>query len=887
MTDLETSSVSERIIVCLRVRVSGGRSREDPARLDRARFFIKRAEAFGATVCCWTPQMLSFAFPAEDLEEAIEFVVGGEARPHSLAYSIGMSQGEIVPVLAHRGVIDLGWGTPVTRAQVLARAAHVGEVLVDAELDGLHQDALLTAGSRLTTAQGVRLRGLVLDTVQPWRLAAESAVEKLSSPRLIGRDDALAVLQSAPGTLSIVRADPGMGGTRLLQACAEAAHATRVLAVAPAGHSGEPLGALRMALARSAAIGGVPELPANEKKALEGILSGVGTDIATAAYLIEEWMASSPNGEPGLVVMDDASDVDGSTLDALASAVLGAARPFGTVVRLDAVVPLPVQLVPLPSGSEVRLQKLDEGDAVELALAWVKGEASEELARSWARRAAGVPLAIREIIAEGLSSGDLAWTSEGVHRRVGSTARVRDLSSQEWISRRLRFVNAEARELLVAVAVLGGDATRDMVEGLLRAAADAPVLIDRQIELLTRRGWLLSPQPDWIALPTRTHGEVVLDSIPDARRMSWHRAASLAIESHGGQLALAEAARHASFANDRARAARLAVEASKAAALALLQTAAQDLLALARTDDQESGQEGERGWLGSGFLQPATSVHGPASSLGVRLAARPARKHGRPSYPPVEVPGAGRPTPSPASASGVPRRASRRPKSAKKLAREQAPRIPGPPALPFGVKDDRQDAVAIPSPAAPEPTVQAQLEEHEREAARVVEPAVRDSDADSRVQAVDELAASAPLLAREALAASDVSVLERWVEREPMTLERERLLTRVRAMVALDKGEKSQKGEALRALRESARHAQKFGPLEQSRGHLAYAIGLAQAGRALEALVEGLEALARAREGADSKAERACASVLHKIYVGAGHEDSVAVWAEILRQGAS
>lgn len=145
------------------------------------------------------------------------------------------------------------------------------------------------------------------------------------------------------------------------------------------------------------------------------------------------------------------------------------------------------------------------------------------------------------------------------------------------------------------------------------------------------------------------------------------------------------------------------------------------------------------------------------------------------------------------------------------------------------------------------------------------------------------MAAELPLLAREALTAGDVTPLEQWAEREPMTGQRERLLNRMRAIVALERGDK---GEALAVLREACTNEEGCSLVERSRSHLALAVGLAQTGRPLESLVEGLEALARARQAVDSRAEKACVAFLRKIYTATGHAEGAGLWKDLTPPGS-
>jgi hypothetical protein len=145
----------------------------------------------------------------------------------------------------------------------------------------------------------------------------------------------------------------------------------------------------------------------------------------------------------------------------------------------------------------------------------------------------------------------------------------------------------------------------------------------------------------------------------------------------------------------------------------------------------------------------------------------------------------------------------------------------------------------------------------------------------AQVLRVDEIATKLPLVERDALRAGDVEAIDTWMRSEVPTGVRERMGPRIQAILALAHGEQ---GQALNSLREACKPQPGLTPIEQSRNHLAYAIALAQTQRTLEALVEALEALARAREARDSVGEKACLVFLQKLYAGVGHGEAGELW---------
>jgi hypothetical protein len=75
-------------------------------------------------------------------------------------------------------------------------------------------------------------------------------------------------------------------------------------------------------------------------------------------------------------------------------------------------------------------------------------------------------------------------------------------------------------------------------------------------------------------------------------------------------------------------------------------------------------------------------------------------------------------------------------------------------------------------------------------------------------------------------------------------------------------------------------------PSERCRGSLALAMALAAAARPQEALMEGLEALARAREDKDPKALAACYALLAKLYASVGKNDAAGELRDLAKGAA-
>lgn len=98
------------------------------------------------------------------------------------------------------------------------------------------------------------------------------------------------------------------------------------------------------------------------------------------------------------------------------------------------------------------------------------------------------------------------------------------------------------------------------------------------------------------------------------------------------------------------------------------------------------------------------------------------------------------------------------------------------------------------------------------------------------------------------------------------------LVERVEEIAGSPKGTRTKTLIALMKARGKAE-----GPVAQCQASLALAIGLGMAGRANEALLEALDALARARETGDVKAAQACLALIAKLYTAEGRGEDAAL----------
>lgn len=125
-------------------------------------------------------------------------------------------------------------------------------------------------------------------------------------------------------------------------------------------------------------------------------------------------------------------------------------------------------------------------------------------------------------------------------------------------------------------------------------------------------------------------------------------------------------------------------------------------------------------------------------------------------------------------------------------------------------------------------------------------------------------------LAKEALLAGDNVALERWIDGLRAAGESPIFAERMRAMARIVKGDI---GDALRVLRRMRAQLDPQDFALRCQTSLAMGIALGVAGRPQEALLEGMDALARARQIGDERAARACLAFLAKLFASVGKTD--------------
>lgn len=132
-------------------------------------------------------------------------------------------------------------------------------------------------------------------------------------------------------------------------------------------------------------------------------------------------------------------------------------------------------------------------------------------------------------------------------------------------------------------------------------------------------------------------------------------------------------------------------------------------------------------------------------------------------------------------------------------------------------------------------------------------------------------------LARQALVRGDIESLDKALENLKPTGAHSGVVERLQGILAVTRGEKL---EGLRKLRLAADGETR--PEMKTRARLAYAVALGAAGRAEPALLEGLLALASAREVDDHQGAKACARFLSQLSIAAGHKNAAEKWQALV-----
>jgi hypothetical protein len=815
----DSESASLQLIVAL-VRPRGSHAGDElVGELSASRVLVARGEATGGVLCAWAGEQLAFAFEPSALDAAIDLALHARTRE---PWSIALVEGhcEIDPAQS-RPRLAVGWA--LTRALDLAQIGRAGDVLVDRRLTAMRDGDINRIGWRYgRDVSGRPLRGALLDVEQPWARDVAAHEGHFVTPPLVGRPDPKIML-SAPGTLAVLRANPGMGGSRFLGEVRAHAPPGMSLLLTPTVTTLEPLGALRAAMLRALAEGETDDIEPELVPARERLLQGEGVTLDMAATIIAAHVTRGE--EAGAILVDDASELDASSLEACTRAMfLGR---FSLIARIDADSQIPAVLGGLAVGPEVELGPLSREHAEQLAAASTGGALDREGQRRWARLGGNGPLGILASLRASLAQGELAWVGKYAYprRRASGTGQVTHPSF--WIARSAALASMPAQCVLAVITLAGGEAAVHAVERALEAAG-APVVARTEIDAMLASGWLVETAPGWIALPTRTHRDAVLGELMDEEtRHATHQALASSLGETARGLGLAEVAFHAARGGDGKLAARTALQAARQANLVGLAASATQLIALAKREDPTCEEEAQR------HLE--TSI-----ASGRAAMSEPVRKASSDALMAVRV------------LSSVP------------AGDDTNEEIDSQPASSQAAEEWEDDAPTI-GPMLVGPLPKVPLPVSDRPPVR----APRNGTTGLR------------WLAREALASADPAALEQWTASLSATGEHPRYAERLAALARLTRGDV---GDALRILRGARAELEGENGAVRTQASLALAVALASSGRIDEALLETLDGLARARVANDTDGSRACLAFLSKLYKMSGRAEGAREIRAVLEQ---
>lgn len=841
-----TSIGSGAIVVCLRF---GGEAVSAELLAGKVRSAMDRASVGGARLIGVGSDGASFGFDDGATEEAIDLALAVVAETN---WRVGIAVGDLATVREEDAFERLSVGSAAIRAAALARIASPGEILVDATIREAAAGSLLSTGRRLASiddGDGKRMRAVVLDLHEPWRRGSEGALERIHEPRVVGRESSIAMVEAVePGGLAIVHAAPGVGGTRFLEEIG--ARAARSLLIEPTMGSVEPLGALRYAFAR-AQQGRARELPGRYAGLLDRLLLGRGLDVEAASELIRAWIGEgfgSTVDERAWLLIDDATLVDRSTLEAVGHAASGPGVAFAIVARIDANDVLPTPLAGVVVEADLSLKALlpHEANVVLEEACGGGASVSPEVVRRWVRRGGGVPLAILESLRHGLTVGDLAvragLTGSSIVARSRASGRGRVLSAHAWIARRLAVLEADRAHdaLITAVVALAGPGVdyRVVEEACVDLGVPGGAAFTEAVARLARAAILIH-RGDVLSPSSRTLRDAAVDRIAEGTRRRIHTALSGALAREALGLDLAEGAHHAALAGDHMGATALAMRTADRARKAGLGQWASEFEAFARAQG------------GTTAPMPTTPSPPPRPTI---PSPRPPPVESLPpseleSLPDEELstgltppPPPGPPEPPP------PERLQRHSIGVTNLTTGQIAALPAPYTPPRDLY-----AAAI----APPPELE-ELDEDDTDSLIIIEdelPPVAPT-APTALDGVGELARAA----REALASRDLPALDAALSAIEVVAGPSAAVTRMRAIAALARG------KVVDGL-ELARRAVDLDPSAAARSRLALSVALGVAGDRQGALIEALGALAaeRRRTGASGPGDEACRRLVSRI----------------------
>lgn len=857
--------------------------------LERAKALSRRLAVLGGVHIGLDVLKTTYAFESAHFAEVLEVVTTAGApdtEGEEPLWAVGIAHGDLRPVNEEGSPILASglfwWGPAFVAASALSDLARTGEILCAQTVPALRAGQLVTSGLRIARDGTLRVRGARIDRRQPWKTQAATNLLRLREPRLFTAH--LPSVKMEPESLVVVRADPGAGGSRYLADLST--RAQKSLIVSPVGSGFEPFGALRRALGRVANVE-IDPLLLELTTPLESLVAGRGISLDDATKLITAHLWPKP-GMTSLLLIDDAKAVDAATLEAVVRA-MKLAPSIAAVARLDATSSVPSILAQLPRAMEVEIPSLSREGAEEIA-ARATGGTLDALARGrWARLGGGSPLAVMEALLVGIASGEIAWSDDRATPRSRAAGRGEVRPAGKWIRQRANTEDGSGRALLSVLAVVGGEAN---VGFLARVIEHAKIRIDvaGTLEQLERRRWIVRTQEaetdaeTWVGFPSRSHHKTLFYTLEDEARRGLHRAIARVMAEEEGVFGKVEGAWHAAQAGEVQEASAIFLAAARKAADAGLEASTTQLIAFARRIDP-SCEDAALSLLATALdhtsvmppiiVSMPPSLHGPAMTVVPGATLLPEMTPLDLVMPPRVV------LPSDAlealPAEGEWDSMIEHAFIAPSPHSSPTPRLPT-----FGSVELSLDLVELSLDLDELEAEELSADDLADSTPSLAPPAPRVSDLPPSGASIPpsasgpggQIALRLGELAKDALLSADNAALECWVDGLRATGESPAYAERLRAMAWLGRGDI---GDALRVLRRTRARLDVNDHMRRCQTSLALGVALSLDGRPQEALLETLDALARARQIDDEQGARACLLFLAKLYSSANRAEEAAL----------
>jgi adenylate cyclase len=480
-----------------------------------------------------------------------------------LSVHIGVNSGHgIARILGSEARMDYAvLGDSVILAQRLESAAPSGETYVSETTVRLTEDDF-----EFEPVGQLTLKGRA-EPVPAWRLVGRRRVRRRRGEALIGRERELdavgtvldGVLEGR-GAVVAVTGEPGVGKSRLTAAVAERAEEARIRWLHGrclsygAGIAYWPYADLLRrwagihadtgpADAAASLAGAFDRAGVSDALPLFARLLGVSPPGAATALDLEpeafrralhaafaDWLRALTAERPLVVALEDLHWADSSSLELTRELAVACAHApiLLYLIGRPEVAPSLAELA--REGLDLRLGPLDD-EGIRLLMKAVLGSPPPAtLAPYVSRRTAGNPLFVQEIL-RSLLDGEVLVHDDGAWRmRPGWDARTLPTTIEEVLSSRIDLLPRAAATTLQTAAVIG----RRTRLSLLRAVATDVPEIERQVDLLTERGFLEQAAQDGEPVVAFHHAliqDAAYDRLLRRKRTELHRRVAEAAEA--------------------------------------------------------------------------------------------------------------------------------------------------------------------------------------------------------------------------------------------------------------------------------------------------------------------------------------------------------------------